>query len=244
MLSIERLLYSLKKRFGQPMDFYREIDSQPDIKTGAINQDRRKYHIEKGIFLDQILENRNPLTKILGQLTGVIDTFEVAILLDGYDFPKHFKPHLKDYVIIEHQRYEIKTIQEVDDRQSLYITLAEYKGSITYEHKDKWVRDKLTIIQILNYTRNRHHIIGIVDELSLNGSFHVGDNFHQYISDNIDLVGGVEVNKKYMSSILQIFNDQLQFTATLSTSIKVIHLIDELKLIENLSVTIPPILST
>lgn len=243
MLSIERLLYSLKKRFGQPMDFYREIDSQPDIKTGVINQDRRKYHIEKGIFLDQILENRNPLTKILGQLTGVIDTFEVAILLDGYDFPKHFKPHLKDYVIIEHQRYEIKTIQEVDDRQSLYITLAEYKGSITYEHKDKWVRDKLTIIQILNYTRNRHHIIGIVDELSLNGSFRVGDNFHQYISDNIDLVGGVEVNKKYMNSILQIFNDQLQFTATLSTSIKVIHLIDELKLIENLSVTIPPILS-
>lgn len=243
MLSIERLLYSLKKRFGQSMDFYREIDSQPDIKTGIINQHRDKYHIEKGVFLDQILESRSPLTKILGQLTGVIDTFEVAILLDGYDFPKYFKPHLKDYVIIEHQRYEIKTIQEVDDRQSLYITLAEYKGSVTYEQKDLHVRDKLTIIQILKYVKNRVYEEDIVDELSLNGSFRIGDHFHQYIDDNIDLVDGVEVNKKYMSTILQILNDQLEFTTTISTNIRAIHLIDELKLVENLSVTIPPVLN-
>jgi hypothetical protein len=243
MLSIKRLIYSLKKRFGQPMDFYREIDSEPNIQTGIIAQNRIKYHIEKGVFLDQIVEIRNPLTKILGQLAGVIDTFEVAILLDGSDFPKKFKPHLKDYVIIEHQRYEIKSVQEVDDRQSLYITLEEYKGSVTYEQKDIRVKDKLNIIQILNYVKSHKYIEDIVDELPLNQSVEAYDKFHQYLSDAIDFVDGVEVNQKYMNTILQILNDKLDFTTTISTNIKSIHLIDELKLVENLSITIPPILN-
>jgi hypothetical protein len=242
LLSIQRLLYSLKRRFGQRMDFYREIQSQPNILTGKINQEQIKFRIKQGVFLDQILETRSPLTKILGQLSGMIDTFDVAILIDGRDFPKHFKPHLKDYVIVEHQRYEIKTVQEVDDEQSLYITMTEYKGSTTYEQKDKYLKQKLNIIQLVSVEKSHIYVEDLVDELPLDDSIYTFSGIQGYISDVLDLVDGIEINNEYINTIVEVLNDNLEFFETLESSDKALHLIDQLRLKDQVSLNLPPVL--
>lgn len=136
MISIKRLLYSLKRRFGKPMDFYREGDGEPNPETGVIVQTRIKYHLEEGIFLDQRKIIRSPLTKVLNQLVGVMKTADVIILVDGDDFCVNFIPLLTDYIIIEHKRYEIQNIRDVDRDQSYQINLVEYKGSEKFEQFD------------------------------------------------------------------------------------------------------------
>ncbi len=202
MQSIKRLLYSLKRRFGTPIDFYRELDTQPDILTGQIIQQRFKFHINQGIFLDQTTIGRDPLTKILGQLTGVMEVGNVAILIDASDFPRYkdkenFKPHLKDYIVIDHQRYEIVTIKEVDDYESLYLTIKEYKGSEIYEHHDIHIKDKLNIIQWIQAPRTHIYLEELSDSLSLDESYLAydpNDGFTFEISNKLDIVDYVDVN--------------------------------------------------
>jgi hypothetical protein len=150
MITVKRQIYSLKKRFGACADFYREVDGEPDPETGVIAQSRCKFHLDEVVFLDQSSISRGALTKVLNQLAGIQDTIDVALLIDGEDLPYGFIPLLTDYVIIEHQRYDIKTIKQVDDFESLYLELCEYAGSVTYEIRDKWVRDKLTMVEILD----------------------------------------------------------------------------------------------
>lgn len=168
MITVRRQIYSLKKRFGTCVDFYREIDGEPDPETGVIVQQRFKFHVDEAVFLDQSSITRGVLTKVLNQLAGIQDTVDVAILIDGEDVPYKFVPLLTDYVIIKHQRYDIKTIQQVDDYESLYLELCEYNGSVTYEIHDKWLKDKLTIVEVLNVIHTSTFVENLSDIVEFN----------------------------------------------------------------------------
>lgn len=158
MISIKRLLYSLKRRFGTLIDFYREVDTEPDVLTGKRSIIRIKYSIQNGVFLDQTLENINPLNRLLGQLTGTMDVSKVSVLFDAYDFKYDYIPTLKDYVIIHHQRYEISDIFQVDNNQSYYLKLTEFKGSQLFEQFDICIKDKLILVQVNKPIHNyRYH---------------------------------------------------------------------------------------
>jgi hypothetical protein len=172
MITVKRQIYSLKKRFGTSVDFYREIDGEPDPESGVISQQRFKFRVDEAVYLDQSAITRGILTKVLNQLAGIQDTIDVAILIDGDDLPCGFVPVLTDYVIIDHQRYDIKTIKQVDDYESLYLELCEYSGSITYEIRDKWLKDKLTIVEVLNvihtstFVENLNDVVEFTENIS------------------------------------------------------------------------------
>jgi hypothetical protein len=271
--NVKRLVYSLKRRFGTEMNFYRENDSQPDTESGVIFQDRKKYHIENGVFLEQTAIDYGSLIKVLGQLSGTMEVVNAIILLDGSDFNDEFMPHQKDYVIIKHQRYEIKSVKEVDDFESLLINLVEYKGSETFEIHDRSVKDKLNLVQVLKVVKNHIYLENIVDELSFNETLETAgmgrkllgifpieffpirlfpphlfpsntlNVINIYLSDVLDIQDGVEYNQQYVYTRLEIIENQMEFVETISTNFFIISIHDDMKLVENMVLVIPPILS-
>jgi hypothetical protein len=212
---VRRLLYSMKRRFGTPVDLYHETDSQPNVQTGVITQNRIKVHIPDAVFLDQSMVDRGTLSKILGQLTGVMTTVSAAILIDGSEFTDKFHLALKDYVIIEDQRYEIISIKEIDDFESLYIELTEYKGSIKYDIHDIDIKDKLDVVQVLKSIKNHTYDEYLVDELSVNEEIELVNNLTTYIIDTLNITDGIEYNITEYFSRLEIIDDEIRFVETL-----------------------------
>ncbi len=186
MLSIKRLLYSLKRRFGTEIDFYQEVDTESNVLTGKRNTVRTKYSIPNGVFLDQNLLSTNPLNKILGQLTGMMDTSKVTVLFDAFDFEVPYIPTLSDYVIIHHQRYEISEINQVDNDQSYVLKLSEFAGSQLFEQFDILIKDKLTLVQPMQVVHNYTYIESIDQELDVVDILNVNIVSNQSVENTLE----------------------------------------------------------
>lgn len=219
MINIKRLLYSLKRRFGTCMDFYRETDTVTNIETGLTTFNHCKFHIDDGIFLDQREGVRNPVNKILDQFAGMMDTYDVAILIDGNDFCDNYIPELNDYVIIENQRYEIQNIQEVDENESYFITLTEYVGSEIYEIHDVCINDKLTLFQIGQgvlttvFDATFYDILTFTEQYTTDYMVFSGLEYNFSILDNLNLTQNLSASTDMLDteSMVQsfIFTDQV-----------------------------------
>lgn len=152
MISIKRLLYGLKKRYGVKVDFYQQSKEAVDILTGRRTVSRTKYHIRRAVYLEQNQNYRNSLLPKANPIipnSGLVEIDNTELLIDGKDFPKSFTPTVDDYVIINDQRYEIKSIHVLDKDQSYYFLLKEYKGTIKYQIHERFIKDHLQLIHIL-----------------------------------------------------------------------------------------------
>ncbi len=158
MISIKDILYGLKKRYGVKADFYQQSEETVDILTGKRSVSRKKYSIRRAVYLKQNQGFRNvflPKANPIIPNSGLIEVDDAELLIAGKDFPKGFTPTFDDYVMINHQRYEIKSIHIIDKDQSYYFILHEYKGTVKYEIHERYIQDDLQLIHVL---RPRHLI--------------------------------------------------------------------------------------
>jgi hypothetical protein len=186
MQSIKRLLYSLKRHYGTPIDFYQEIENQPDPTTGKKITSRIKYSIPLGIFIDQTLTLQNPLYRALKQLVGMLDVSKVNIFFDSNDLKSDYIPTIRDYVIIHNQRYEINSIRQVDNNQSYWLTLTEYKGSQLFQQYDILIKDKLTLVQKFYPIHNYRYHEELIDDLLLVETLNTNIVSNQTINDVLE----------------------------------------------------------
>lgn len=110
---IKRTLYNLKRRYGDSADYYRVTSEVVDDRTGVTVQTRQGFTVKRLIRLPHQLQIGIMES---GEVGGVFDKGKRRFILDAKDLPADFIPDSEDYIVFNLERYNVKEVEELDDR--------------------------------------------------------------------------------------------------------------------------------
>jgi len=137
--SFRGVLYELKKQFGVPGGLYKTTNSSADLATGKISKTRVKYGIRRIIDLPQSLLTTKiyALSFIAANKNftygGYFDKDSKFFLLDQLDLPKGVVVEGEDFLIVKHQRFEIKNVETMEFDLGYVIVANKVAGQPTDE---------------------------------------------------------------------------------------------------------------
>jgi len=158
LIHSREVLYSLKQRYGVPIDYYHVFSElvNDNVLTGVSTVNKIKYKVKKGILL--------PITmaRLINQDTpgSEIDVNSTQIIIDKKDLPLHFEHASEDYLIVHDynhnkrllkyggKRYNIQTLDELEDNLFYVVTARFIKGGVRNEIID------LSISETLMFSEN------------------------------------------------------------------------------------------
>lgn len=133
--NIRRVLYSLKKGFGVPMDIYQITKSDLDPRTGRQIIERRRIQIRKAILLPTVLARKfsYDLSYIAANKNftygGQYDIRDRMIIVEASDMPDGLAVKTEDYLVMEGSRYEVKSVEDLEFKYGFIITARETPGA-------------------------------------------------------------------------------------------------------------------
>lgn len=126
---IKEVIYSLKRDYGGPIDIYQNVDIVVDRATGQQTMSKNKWHVNRairlprGIHRDAIFTSTGKTAFAYGNEIQLADR---QIIVDLKDLPPGFKMGDENwYVIMDKQRFEVKSVEEYDNNAALYIILKQ-----------------------------------------------------------------------------------------------------------------------
>lgn len=157
---IRNLLYSLKSRYGHPIEYVYKITSSTDTRTGKVTITRDSFRINKAILLPTTAEANfsYDLTFIASNKNftygGIYDTNERRLILDGNDLPNQFEPNVGHSIIFDGKRWDIKEAQKFQIGKGYYI-LARQVANIDlrnliqrFAHTDLILSDTVEVTKV------------------------------------------------------------------------------------------------
>ena len=153
LIFIRRVIYSLKRRYGFPLDIYRILSTTTDRATGKKTQEKVKYYVKRGIVLPNQVQKRFAfdLAYLAANKSFTYGADYGAnlrdVIIDAKDLPKSFELTINDYIIYDHKRYQIKTFEIAEHNQAYLIRMDQAPGSLPYEQHDASVKSQLDISQ-------------------------------------------------------------------------------------------------
>lgn len=155
---IRETLYELKKLYGALVDVYRLTSSEMDYDTGIKTRDvsrirvRRAVKMPEGVTRTQYISpnftqlNKFAITKGLGW-----DEVTNIFLFDGQDV-RDFNFELSDWVVWNHERYEIKMIEELGNKAGWAIGTTRAKNDAPEELFFETVEQSLSLTSVATAT--------------------------------------------------------------------------------------------
>jgi len=143
--SIRGVLYELKKQFGVPGALYKTTTSSADLATGKVSKTRVKYGVRRIIDLPQSLLTTKiyALSFIAANKNftygGYFDKDTKFFLLDQGDLPKGTTIQGEDFLVVKHQRFEIKNVETMEYDLGHVIVANKVAGQPTDEVHEVFV---------------------------------------------------------------------------------------------------------
>jgi len=142
-------IYRSKRDWGLQVTLYRALTNVNNILTGAITRSYEVIDIERAPVL-----NKQTSRKFVYDLAYIaadknftegafFDQGGRVIILDARDLPKGFQPNLDDFIVFRTFRYEIKSIETVEE-------LAIYRLAVLQlanQNSERWItaKNKVTL---------------------------------------------------------------------------------------------------
>jgi hypothetical protein len=134
LVFIRRVLYDVKKKYGEPADLYVQTLSATDLTTGSKTISRVKYHIDRVPilpvkFFQQGLYTQGYL-KAAREFTygGYQDQDIKQFIIDGNDLPVGFEILPEHYFVVDHKRYEIAVITRIEENLGYLLIVKRLTG--------------------------------------------------------------------------------------------------------------------
>jgi hypothetical protein len=146
-----RAIYSLKRANAQAVTVYRKTNQAVNTDSGELSEDVTTYEIGKVVVLPtklsrafaydlSFIANNRDFT-----FGGHFDVQIRQLLLDRRDLPTSFVLDLNDHLVFNHKRYEIVTIQDIEEGEILLVIAKHKIGSVAYEIQARNSRDRLAV---------------------------------------------------------------------------------------------------
>jgi len=154
---MKRLLYRLKRQYGDLMYLYQVISSSNNVKTGVIEMDYNVYKIKRGIPLPKQLSRKfaYDLTFLAAnknfQYGAYYDMGIRDFILETKDLPRvirnSVKVDLQWHLMYQHKRYNLKEVNSYADGLAMYIVGNETVQQLPFEWHNKEVSAQIEFFQ-------------------------------------------------------------------------------------------------
>jgi hypothetical protein len=147
MNHIRQTIYTLKRQYGVKAELYSITDIQSNLETGEKTLQKIVYKINKAVFLPRKIFSE--LIALIGgqRLGNRVDKQTRFLLIDGKDLPKEYELRQKDYVLIQHQRYNISDIKIFDNNLGYVLTITKITGESPRAIIEESSKDRINISQ-------------------------------------------------------------------------------------------------
>lgn len=150
---IRRTLYSLKRQYGSRVDIYKLVGVNTDYETGVKTVDKTVEVVRKCIVLP--VKIAREVSKTISQISsnkmfvygGTYDAGTRMFIVDTRDMPKDFEFTNDDWIVYNSRRYDIKTIEEFEQRTAWTIVAKEVSGVRPEQVLFAHVTDQLSMSQ-------------------------------------------------------------------------------------------------
>jgi hypothetical protein len=152
----KRLLYDLKRQYGQPLALYIQQVSNPDLRTGQRNTVQTVYAFQQAIvvapkFFSQGIYSASFLKAGREFAHGAFQTQDIKIIIiDGNDLPIGFEVTPDQHVVLKSKRYEVFNVEELEDSLGYIITVKRLVGVQTEEIHTSSINQKFRMTQSVN----------------------------------------------------------------------------------------------
>lgn len=127
---IKRVIYSLKRQYGGPVDVYQNVIGPTNYETGQRSVTKNKWSIRQAIRLPRDIM-RDALFDQLGNRVfaygNMVQLADRTIIIDWRDLPTMIGDD-NWYVIIDGHHYEIVRAEAFDNNAALFVVLKELTG--------------------------------------------------------------------------------------------------------------------
>ena len=125
---IRQTLYVLKRAFGNMVTIYRFLESDTDYKTG-IKTDLTESHVVRKCIILPVKITREVIQTV-SEISanknfvygGSYDSDLRGFIIDTRDLPLGYVPRQNDYIVYNDQRFEFKTIAELEQKTGWLIS--------------------------------------------------------------------------------------------------------------------------
>lgn len=132
---IRRHLYTLKRRWGSPVDIYFESNDTNDLTTGKRTVTTQKWSVKRGVPLPRKVSQNNLLSIALKELFArgsVTEMGDRQVLIDRTDLPSNFQLGTENwYFVIDGIRYQVLSHQDYE-AFAYIVTLKSTTGAPRY----------------------------------------------------------------------------------------------------------------
>lgn len=131
---IRQSLYALKRQYGYPVDVYKLVDAETDLRTGRKSVQKNVHPIRRAIVLPVTLSREAIQTiSVISANKKMLQggTFDRGLrnfILDARDLPAGFEFTNDDWLVYRNRRYEIVSIEDFDNQAGWVIRCKEVIG--------------------------------------------------------------------------------------------------------------------
>ncbi len=153
LIFLKTQMYALKREYGFPAAIYRTTPGTTNLETGEKSITRVKYAIDQVIILPNKADTLGfyaaPLLKAARDFAygGFQDQDLKFMMIDGEDLPVDFRLEQSDTIVYEHKKFEIVTLQEIEDQIGYLVTAKWLKGEASNEVHEVQVFHSLRFVQ-------------------------------------------------------------------------------------------------
>ena len=152
----KQVIYRLKRDYGVPATIYRQLSEHYDLETGQKIVEKVYQHIDRVIFLPGVESQDFDYSSMGANFArgGFFASTERLAAIDRDDLNEMFSVlKQNDYIIKNHERYEIKRISTFEGDFAYWLVLDETANAPNYEIFEYTLSDKLRFFEHINIVK-------------------------------------------------------------------------------------------
>ena len=150
---IRQNIYTLKREYGGSITVYKLVDASTNLDSGVKSYSANSYEIRRAIVLPvhvvrHVIQSISLISankKIVQG--GTFDMGDRVFIIDRRDVPSTLDLMKDDWIIYDDRRYDIKAIDEYEQRTAWLIVGKLIAGVIPEQHRRTYPDDILNLTQ-------------------------------------------------------------------------------------------------
>jgi hypothetical protein len=156
---IRRNIRMLKKEYGGPITVYRLLDTTTNMQTGVKTVSRSSTYIRRAVVMpNRLTRDQVQSISLISANKKVVqggeyDPGQRTFIIDRTDVPSTWTIRQDDWVVYENKRYDIKHIDEFEQKTAWLIVAREIEGVSPEEDQYGYPNDRMDLEDAASYTK-------------------------------------------------------------------------------------------
>ncbi len=146
---IRQALYQLKKDYGAPIDIYKLVSSETNVRTGEKVITKTVTHVRRAVVvparIDRVVNQSISLISANKEFVsgGTYDASQRDFIIDRRDVPALPELTADDWIVYNRRKYQVKTVEAFEVDAGWVVTARELVGEVPEQILEERVKSTL-----------------------------------------------------------------------------------------------------